>query len=223
MAEILRLEAITLQNLEGRMVFQGLDWSLATGGRAQVHASAGTGTSAFLRLCAGLAHPQEGRVILDGLPLGPYAFDHPFLKRGGMGWVPTEGGLLANLSLLANVALPLRFLRGHAHSRAEEIAQEALDQAGLGPQAGRRPHALEPRERWLGALVRAAVTHPELWLLDQPPGKLDPTQRRGTERILLDAASDAGTAFVIAGSKDWTGLAAAEFHLEQGRLVPGGV
>lgn len=224
MAELLRFEAVTLHNREGRMVFQELNWSLPVGGRTHVHAAPGTGASALLRLCAGLAHPQEGRVILEGLPLGPYTYDHPFLKRGGIGWVPTDGGLLANLNLLANVALSLRFLRGHSQLRAKEIAQEGLDRAGLGgPQAELRPHALEPRERWLGALVRAAVTRPHLWLLDQPPGKLETREHQSAERFLFEAAENADTAFVIAGSKDWRGLVGEEFHLEQGRLVPGGV
>jgi ABC-type transporter Mla maintaining outer membrane lipid asymmetry ATPase subunit MlaF len=222
MAELLRFEAITLLNAEGRTVFQQLDWSLPVGGRAHIRATAGTGASALLRLCAGLANPQEGRVVLDGLPLGPHTFDHPFLKRGGIGWVPTEGGLLANLSLRANVALPLRFLRGHSRLRADEIAQAGLDQAGLITRTELRPHALEPRERWLGALVRAALTHPSLWLVDQPPSSLEPLERQSAEGMILEAAEHPGTAFVIVGG-DWTGLAGDEFHLEQGRLVPGGV
>jgi predicted ABC-type transport system involved in lysophospholipase L1 biosynthesis ATPase subunit len=222
MAELLRFEAITLLNAEGRTVFRQLDWSLSVGGHAHIRATAGTGASALLRLCAGLANPQEGQVVLDGLPLGPHTFDHPFLKRGGIGWVPTEGGLLANLSLRANVALPLRFLRGHSRLRADEIAQAGLDQAGLGARTELRPHALEPRERWLGALVRAALTRPSLWLVDQPPSSLEPPERQSAERMVLEAAEHLGTAFVIVGG-DWVGLAGDEFHLEQGRLVPGGV
>jgi len=222
MDEILRLEHVTLQNAEGRMVFGALDWGLAVGGRVHIHAEAGTGASAFLRLCAGLAHPQEGRVLLDGIPLGPYTFDHPFLKRGGIGWVPTDGGLLANLSLCANVALPLRFLRGQARPRAEELAMDWLDRAGLISHAGLRPHALEPRDRWLGSLVRAAATGPRLWMLDQPPGNLDARERKAAARLILEAAGNPETTFITAGERPWEGLAAADFKLEQGILVAGG-
>ncbi len=222
MAELLRFEALTLRNLEGRKVFHDLDWGLDVGGRAHVHAAPGAGASALLRLSAGLAHPQEGRVLLEGVPLGPYTFDHPFLKRGGLGWVPTEGGLLANLSLRANVALPLRFLRGHSRPSADALAQEGLDRAGLGALAELRPHALEPRERWLGALARAALIRPTLWLLDQPPGPLEAVQRQRAELLILEAAEDSATAFLVAGG-GWKALGGAEFHLEQGRLVPGGL
>ena len=222
MDELLRFETITLRNREGHTVFQDLDWNLGVGERATIHASPGTGASAILRLAAGLAHPQEGRVILDGVALGPYSFDHPFLKRGGIGWVPTKGGLLANLSLRANAALPLRFLRAHSRSRAEEMAQEGLEKAGLGPRAELRPHALEPRERWLGALVRAALARPDLWLLDQPPGGLEARERQNAEGMILEAAEQTDTAFLVAGG-EWMALPGEAFHLEQGRLVPGGL
>lgn len=223
MAELLRLEGVTLLNQEDRVVFQGLDWSLAAGGRIRLQASPGAGASAFLRLCAGLAHPREGRVFLDGTALGPYTFDHPFLKRGGIGWVPTEGGLLINLTLRANVALPLRFLRGQSRSRADDMAQARLEGLGLGPLAGLRPHALEPRARWLGALARAAVMAPEFWLLDHPPGDLESQERRCVEALFQEAAADPATTFLAAGSHPWRGIVNEEFHLEQGRLVPGGL
>ena len=113
MAELLRLEGVSLEGSDGRMVFQNLNWSLPPGGRVRLHAPSGAGTSALLRLCAGLADPQEGRVLLDEVSLSSHAFAHPFLKEGGIGWVPRDKGLLDNLSLWANVALPLRFLRGH--------------------------------------------------------------------------------------------------------------
>ncbi len=223
MAELLRLEGVTLRNQEDRVVFEGLDWSLAVGDRVRVDGVAGAGTTTLLRLCAGLAHPQAGRVILGGQPLGPYTFDHPFLKRGGIGWVPTEGGLLVNLTLRANVALPLRFLRGQPQSRAEEIAQEQLERLGLGLQAERRPHALEPRDRWLGALARAAVMAPELWMLDHPPGGLEGEGQRRAVALLQEAAGNMTTTILTAGSQAWPGIVNEEIHLEQGRLVPGGL
>jgi len=219
MADILRLEGVSLDGGDGRMVFRNLDWSLPPGGRARLHAPSGAGTSALLRLCAGLADPQEGRVILDEVPLSPHAFAHPFLKEGGVGWVPREKGLLDNLSLCANVALPLRFLRGHPRLRAEELAREWLEASGLSSRAQYRPHDLEPRERWLGALVRAAAIEPRLWLLDRPPSGLDQRGRAHASRILRKAAAKPETAFVIAGDADGGELATIHFQIENGQLV----
>ena len=222
MADIVRIEGVSLESIEGRMVFQNLDWSLAAGGRARIYAPSGAGATALLRLCAGLADPQEGRVILDGVPLSPYAFGHPFLKQGGIGWIPKDGGLLVNQSLCANVALPLRFLRGHPRARAEEIAMAWLESAGLAAHACDRPHALEPVERWLGALVRAAASEASLWLLNQPPSSLDQRERSQVERILQHAGANPETAFVIVGNADGGHLEAMDFRIENGRVVSGG-
>lgn len=222
MGEILRHEGVSLEGSDSRMVFRDLNWSLPPGGRARLHAPSGAGTSALLRLCAGLADPQEGRVILDEIPLSSHSFAHPFLKEGGIGWVPREKGLLDNLSLWANVALPLRFLRGHTRLRAEELAREWLEAGGLSARAQFRPHDLEPRERWLGALVRAAAVEPRLWLLDRPPSGLDQQGRAHASQILRKAAAKPETAFVIVGNADGGEIAAEDFHIENGQLVSRG-
>jgi ABC-type ATPase involved in cell division len=222
MIELLRLEGVSLESSEGRLMFRNLNWSLRSGVCARIHASSTAWTTALLRLCAGLDDPQEGRVVLNEIPLSPFDFSHPFLKEGGIGWVPRDKGLLANLSLCANVALPLRFLRGYTRVRAEEVAREWLEANGLLAQAGDRPHALEPRERWLGSLIRAAASEPRLWLLDHPPSRLDQRERADASRILREAATRPGTAFVIAGDADGGELVAEDFHIEGGQLKSGG-
>lgn len=222
MAELIRIEGVALESREGRRVFEQLDWSLAPGGRARIHAAPGEGASAFLRLCAGLADPEQGTVSLDGTPLSAHGFGHPFLASGGLGWIPGEGGLLVNLSLQANLALPLRFLRGQSRAKAEETALLWLAGAGLASQAQLRPHALDPVERWLGALVRAAVSEPRLWLLDEPPSVLDAKERNTARRLIAEAAANRGTAFVIVGAADDGALEATEYRIADGRLEAGG-
>lgn len=223
MAEILRLEGVNLDNAEGRSIFQALEWSLEAGARARIHGAPGAGCSALLRLCAGLADPDDGRVILDGIPFSAYAFSHPFLKKGGLGWVPMEGGLLVNLSLCANVALPLRFLRGHSKPQAETTALEMLEAVGLAHRAQARPHVLEPRERWLGALARAAAVEPDLWLLDQPPSLLDSQDRARAGQLLRKAAAKPECSFVMVGQADGGVVDALDFRIENGRMVGGGL
>ncbi len=199
---LLAFEGIKLRSEEGRILFDGLDWSLAQGTKVALRIGFGGNASALFRLAAGLLLPQEGRVLLDKIPLGPYTFDHPFLHRGALGWVPREGGLLVNQHLLANVALPLRFTKGTGRADAEALASEALAEAGLAEVAHQRPHALEPRERWLGALVRAEVMAPELWLVDQPPGTLGPGMQKAAATI-LDRAVASTAAMIVIGTGSW--------------------
>lgn len=213
------LEEVTLETAEGGSVFAQLNWGAETGSRHVVHGSAGRGCTALLRLCAGLAHPGRGQVILDGTPLGPYTFDHPFLKRGGLGWVPTEGGLIVNMTLLANVALPLRFVRGLGREEAEARALAGLEAAGLGPMAGLRPHAVESRDRWLTALVRTSLMEPELWLVDRPNGTLPPA-RAALARELLSAGLADPLRTLLAVEGPWIpDCGARELTIAEGRLA----
>ena len=170
---VLALEAVTLRSPEGRAVFQDLDWRLARGERFHLRGGGGVGCTALLRLCAGIAEPERGRVLLDGAPLRA-GMPHPFLQRGLLGWVPSDGGLVVNLTLLQNVALPLQFAQGLARAEAERTARAWLEQAGLGGQAGSRPAVPGDRESWLASLARAAAKGSRLWLVDRPAGGLDP-------------------------------------------------
>jgi ABC-type transport system involved in cytochrome c biogenesis ATPase subunit len=100
MAEpLLALEAVTLNAPEGTAVFRDLDWRLERGERGYLPGGAGGGCTALLRLCAGIAEPDGGRVLLEGVALEP-GLRHPFLARGDLGWVPSDGGLSVNLTLL---------------------------------------------------------------------------------------------------------------------------
>ncbi len=217
---LLVFESVALRSEEGRVVFQGLDWSLDRGTQVNVRITSDGDASALLRLASGLAHPQEGRIILDGIPFGPYSFDHPFLHRGAMGWVPREGGLLVNQSLRVNVALPLMFTKRMGRAAAESLAAKALDEAGLSEVADHRPHVLDFRERWLGALVRAAVMEPELWLVDQPSGALNRRMREAADLILNRAASSSAAMVVIEGDSWIPRTSMQAIGLENGRFIP---
>lgn len=178
---VLAFDDVSLQSSDGRLIFTGLDWSVPRGTRVRIDSERGEGGTAILRLCAGLAHPQKGRVLLGGVPHAPDRFDHPYLRRGALGWIPQEGGLVANLSLLQNLVLPLRFVAGKPREEAEALALATLRALGLGERAHQRPHTLLRRERHLGSLARAAVMDAELWLWDRP---LDELEAEDLARVL---------------------------------------
>jgi len=220
---ILAFEDITLHSSEGEPVFEGLSASLARGQHWRLDPSLpGSGTTAFLRLAAGLAHAHAGRVLLDGMPHHRTEFAHPALVRGLLGWVPTGGNLIVNLSLAANLALPLRFVRGLRPLAAQEAARTWLARAGLADLAGRRPHALEPLDRWLGALARCAATGASLWLVDRPPTLLDDATAATAADLLAHGLADPAASTLVVDPPDgWAGPSLDCYHLLEGRLRPG--
>ena len=216
---ILALEAVTLLSPEGRPVFSGLDWKLARGARFQARGGAGGGCTALLRLCAGIAEPDSGRVVLDGVPLEAGA-PHPFLQRGHLGWVPSDGGLAVNLSLLHNVALPLRFAQNLGRAEAERIASGWLERAGLGMRAHQRPAVPGDRDSWVAALARAAAKGSRLWLVDRPAGGLDPASVQAAEQILGQAAQDPDVTLLLVGGA-WMPSLGLELTIGNGRVFSG--
>jgi ABC-type transporter Mla maintaining outer membrane lipid asymmetry ATPase subunit MlaF len=216
---VLALEAVTLLAPEGRAVFRDLDWVLPRGARFHAKGGTGGGCTALLRLCAGIAGPDRGRVLLDGLPLLA-GVPHPFLQRGHLGWVPSDGGLAVNLTLLQNVALPLRFAQNQGRAAAERTAMDWLEQAGLGPQARQRPAVPGDRESWVASLARAAAKRSRLWLVDRPAGGLDPASIRAAEQILGQAAQDPEVTILLVGGA-WMSSLGLELTIGNGRVFAG--
>jgi len=216
---ILALEAVTLAAPEGTPVFRDLDWRLEPGARRYVRGGAGGGCTALLRLCAGIAAPDRGRVVLAGTPLDG-AGRHPFLAAGNLGWVPSDGGLAVNLSLLANVALPLRFARNLGRAEAERTAMAWLELAGLGRQAQQRPAVPGDRDCWAAALARAAAKGSRLWLVDRPAGGLDAASIQAAEAILDRAAADPGVTLLLVG-EGWMARFGRELRVGNGRVSAG--
>jgi ABC-type transporter Mla maintaining outer membrane lipid asymmetry ATPase subunit MlaF len=219
MPELLALEAVTLLAPEGRAVFRDLDWTLERGARFQARGGAGGGCTALLRLCAGIAVPDQGRVVLDGVPLLA-GVPHPFLHRGHLGWVPSDGGLAVNLSLLENVALPLQFAQNMGRAEAERTALAWLEPAGLGPRARQRPAVPGNQESWLASLARAGAKGSRLWLVDRPAGGLDAASIRAAEQILGQAAQDPGVTILVVGGAWMPGLG-LELTVGDGRVFSG--
>jgi ABC-type transporter Mla maintaining outer membrane lipid asymmetry ATPase subunit MlaF len=214
----LALEAVTLLAPEGRAVFSDLDWVLPQGARFHARGGAGGGCTALLRLCAGIAEPDRGRVLLDGVPLRA-GVPHPFLQRGHLGWVPSDGGLAVNLTLLQNVALPLQFAQNQGPAAAERTALDWLEQAGLGPRARQRPAVPGDRESWVASLARAAAKGSRLWLVDRPAGGLDPASIRAAEQILGQAAQDPQVTILLVGA--WSSSLGQELTIGNGRVFAG--
>jgi putative ABC transport system ATP-binding protein len=220
MAEpLLLFEGVTLRSPSGRELLAGASWGLERGARVRVAATRGSGATLLLRLAAGLAHPQEGRVLLEGAEHRPFRFDHPFLLRGAVGWVPQEGDLVSNLTLLDNVMLQARFAGGAGRYGAERAARALLARLGFGEEGGARPDALSRPQRKLGALARAALAGAELWLVDRLLDGLDGAGRERALDLLGERLELPGATLLITGDDpELDRLTTGVVRLEGGRL-----
>ena len=134
----------------------------------------GSGKSTLLRLLAGLSRPSAGEVLLWGRPLTPRTIG-PLRRR--LGYVIQEGGLFPHLTAAANVTLAARYFgweTGRIGRRLDELVELThFPRDGM----ARFPAQLSGGQRQRVSLMRALMLGPELLLLDEPLGALDPMIR----------------------------------------------
>jgi NitT/TauT family transport system ATP-binding protein len=128
----------------------------------------GCGKSAILNLLAGLDRPDEGRVLLDGLPVQGPGPDRAVLFQ--------EPALFPWMSVRDNVEFGLR-MRGLPRAEIRERAASWLAKVELAEFADAQPHELSGGMRQRAALARALVCGPDVLLADEPFGSLDAQSR----------------------------------------------
>jgi osmoprotectant transport system ATP-binding protein len=134
----------------------------------------GSGKSTLLRLLTGLSRPSAGDVLLWGQPLDPRTMG-PLRRR--LGYVIQEGGLFPHMTASANVTLAARYF-GWDSGRIERRLDELVELTHFPRDAmARFPVQLSGGQRQRVSLMRALMLGPELLLLDEPLGALDPMIR----------------------------------------------
>ncbi|WIX98327.1 ABC transporter ATP-binding protein [Amycolatopsis mongoliensis] len=134
----------------------------------------GCGKSTLLRIVAGLAAPSAGEIVIDRAD-----GDSPLCSM-----VFQDYGIFPWKTVLANVRLPLD-IAGVARPRANEVARDWLERAGVAGFESAYPATLSGGMRQRVALARAFVANPEILLMDEPFAALDAQLRLVLQQELL--------------------------------------
>lgn len=171
-----------------------LDLQVPAGETLVLIGPSGCGKSTLLRLISGLIQPDSGTITFEGEIL---TLDNILLLRQRMGYVIQEGGLFPHLSVRDNVTVMARYLRRDS----AWIKSRLFELAGLVqlPEAllTRFPIELSGGQRQRVSLMRALMLDPDLLLLDEPLGALDPMIRYQLQQELKSIFSQLGKTVVM--------------------------
>jgi putative ABC transport system ATP-binding protein len=199
-------------------VLDNVDLRIESGEFVSVVGPSGSGKSTLLALLAGLDDPTAGRVLLDGVDLaGLGEDDRARLRRDRIGFVFQSFQLIASLTALENVRVPLD-LAGRRDGA--ERARALLDRVGLGERTDHLPVQLSGGEQQRVALARAFVHEPDILFADEPTGNLDHDAGSAILGLMRELNQDHGTTLVLVTHD--TELAAAAgrtVRLRGGRLL----
>lgn len=176
-------------------ILRDVDFELQRGETVAIVGASGSGKSTLLSILAGLDTPSSGRVLLAGQDLFALAEDERAEWRARqLGFVFQSFQLLANLSALENVMLPLE-LAGRRDARA--AATRMLQRVGLGERLGHYPRLLSGGEQQRVALARAFVVEPAVLLADEPTGSLDSVTGDKVMELMFELNREQGTTLVL--------------------------
>jgi putative ABC transport system ATP-binding protein len=219
---IISVERITKQVADSTgtlTILHEIDFVLQPRTSVAIVGASGSGKSTLLSIIAGLDVPTTGSVRLAGTEL--FALDEDAraaLRAQQVGFVFQSFQLLANLTALENVMLPLELMGRHD---ARTAATEMLRRVGLGERLGHYPKVLSGGEQQRVALARAFVVRPAVLLADEPTGSLDFATGETVMALMFELNREAGTTLVLVTHD--AAIAARcdrQLRIEAGRLVP---
>ena len=200
-APVVRLRSIH-KSFGSNHVLKGVDLTVDQGQHIVIFGPSGSGKSTLLRTTNLLERPESGSVWFDGKEYGP-GLDGQKLPRGKprvlreqIGMVFQQFNLFPHITVLENVSLALRRVKGIPRSEADYKAATQLKRVGLLDKIGAYPIQLSGGQQQRVAIARSLVMEPKVMLFDEPTSALDP-ELVGEVLAAMRALAESGMTMVV--------------------------
>ncbi len=194
MLEIKNVSKIFGEGSSAVTALDNVSLTVKAGDFIAVMGPSGSGKSTFLNIIGGLDRISRGEVLMDGVRIDNMSENELVaIRRGKISYVFQQYHLIASLTALENVLLPLTFW---GNNKDDSKARDILRRVGLEKRANHKPSQLSGGEQQRVAIARAMVTNPQLVLADEPTGNMD--QKTGQEILeLFKQLNDEGHAIIM--------------------------
>ncbi len=176
---------------------RGVSFQVKEGEFISIMGPSGSGKSTCMNMIGCLDRPTSGDVIINGRSIKEMnEKELAYLRNETIGFVFQQYYLLANMNVLENVMLPLRY-QGIPRGQRKAMAEEALKKVGLSERLKHLPHELSGGQKQRVAIARATVTNPRIILADEPTGALDSATGKSVLNLFKEINRQFGTTVVI--------------------------
>ena len=223
MAETL-LKIENLKKSFGKLeVLKGLSTEIVKGEVVVMIGPSGGGKSTFLRCMNLLEQPTEGSIVFDGIDIVKADEKTKNRVRSEMGMVFQHFNLFPHLTILDNITLAPKLVRGLAAAEAEKKAMDLLKMVGLVDKAKAYPQQLSGGQKQRVAIVRSLAMEPKVMLFDEPTSALDPEMVGEVLDVMKDLAKNGMTMVVVTHEMRFArDVASRVLFLEGGRIAEEG-
>ena len=178
----------------------------------------GSGKSTLLRCINRLEEFDQGKIIVDGIPLDTAANINAVRTEVGM--VFQQFNLFPHLSVLRNITLAQEVIRKRKSTESKKIAMELLEKVGIHEKANAFPHQLSGGQQQRVAIARALAMNPKIMLFDEPTSALDPEMIQEVLDVMLGLAKEGMTMVVVSHEMGFTRAAANRaIFMDEGQIV----
>ena len=219
---VIDIQGITKTYVNGKLsvpVLHGIDLVVNKGEFVSIMGPSGSGKSTFMNILGCLDRPTTGSYRLNGDEVATLSDDElAYVRNKQIGFVFQSFNLLAKLTALENVALPMIYAGVNKKMRIERASQ-LLQSVGLGERMDHLPSELSGGQRQRVAIARALANNPAIIMADEPTGNLDSKSTIDVMNIFRGLHDEGRTILLVTHEPDIATYASRNVVLKDGIIV----